>query len=185
MELEYTIRKSHRAKRIILRVNHQGAVEVVVPWFIPKRLGHAFLGRRLDWVARVKKRQRALTGGRSSLPKKILNVVVPEYRSLAQKYFEGEVTRLSAQLGVVMPKIRIRDFKTQWGSCNRNSSTVSFSWRLLLAPENVRAYVAAHEVAHLVQANHSKKFWEVVVGLDSDFPEARKWLKKQGRILRI
>ena len=58
-----------------------------------------------------------------------------------------------------------------------------YSWRLIMAPPEVLDYVAAHEVAHLVEMNHSQAFWDVVVSIDPDFKEHRKWLRAHGETL--
>ncbi|MDA0368081.1 MAG: SprT family zinc-dependent metalloprotease [Proteobacteria bacterium] len=79
-------------------------------------------------------------------------------------------------------KIQIRDTRSRWGSCSEDAR-LSFSWRLMLAPENVMTYVVAHEVAHLVELNHSKRFWQVVDGLCPGCEPAKYWLKRHGASL--
>ena len=78
--------------------------------------------------------------------------------------------------------IRIKDTRAQWGSCTPGG-VLSFSWRLVLAPAFVLRYVAAHEVAHLVELNHSPAFWRLNAALDPNYEEARAWLKRNGRTL--
>ncbi len=79
-------------------------------------------------------------------------------------------------------RISIRDTASRWGSCSSNGS-LSFSWRLVLAPPFVLDYVAAHEVAHLTEMNHSPAFWSLVEKHCSETSVAKKWLKKNGRSL--
>ena len=76
-------------------------------------------------------------------------------------------------------RITIRDPRTRWGSCAA-SANLSFSWRLVLAPEAVLDYVVAHEVAHLEEAHHGPAFWALVERLHADVASARGWLKKNG-----
>lgn len=78
--------------------------------------------------------------------------------------------------------IQIRDTRSRWGSCSEDAR-LSFSWRLILAPENVLTYVVAHEVAHLVELNHSKRFWGLVDRLCPDNGPAKYWLKRHGASL--
>lgn len=184
--LSYRLRRSRRARRIILRVDHSGAVEVVVPWYVAQRFGESFLRRRITWVKRVQVRQRAVSGMRSSLPEPVKSQVAEAYKKEAQEYFEEVVREMAGrQLGVTLPSVKIRDFRSQWGSCDKKKNQVKFSWRLLVAPPSVARYVAAHEVAHVVHANHSKKFWQTVERLDKSFKEARAWLTKHGAMLRL
>jgi predicted metal-dependent hydrolase len=75
--------------------------------------------------------------------------------------------------------IRIGDQKTRWGSCSSNG-TLSFSWRLMLAPPRVLDYVVIHELCHLTYMNHSREFWAKVASIDPDYREHRKWLKDNG-----
>jgi hypothetical protein len=101
------------------------------------------------------------------------------YKREAKLYFTTITTDLSACVGQSVSKISIGSHRSQWGSCNR-AGRLSFTWRLMLAPEWIAHYVAAHEVAHLTYGNHSKQYWAVVRGLDSRTQEARAWLRRHG-----
>ena len=79
-------------------------------------------------------------------------------------------------------KVTVRDTKSRWGSCSSNGN-LSFSWRLVFAPEHVLNYVCAHEVAHLVEMNHSPRFWKNVEFLINDWKKSKKWLKEYGNVL--
>ena len=79
-------------------------------------------------------------------------------------------------------KVTVRDTTSRWGSCSRTGH-LSLSWRLALAPLFVADYVIAHEVAHLVQMNHSDAFWRVVETLSPDYEQAERWLKKNAAYL--
>jgi predicted metal-dependent hydrolase len=73
----------------------------------------------------------------------------------------------------------VRDQSSRWGSCS-STGVLSFSWRLILAPPFVLDYLAAHEVAHLVELNHSPRFWRMVQCLYSDIERAKVWLDVHG-----
>ncbi|MEM9723898.1 MAG: M48 family metallopeptidase, partial [Pseudomonadota bacterium] len=83
------------------------------------------------------------------------------------------------QLGAPFSKVSIRDTRSRWGSCS-SAGALSFSWRLVMAPPRVLDYVAAHEVAHLREMNHSARFWAVVDGLKPDWRKDRAWLRAHG-----
>lgn len=76
-------------------------------------------------------------------------------------------------------RITIGDTRSQWGSCTHRGN-LAFSWRLVLAPETVLDYVVAHEVGHLVELNHTRRFWNVVEGLCADAAGSRAWLRRNG-----
>jgi predicted metal-dependent hydrolase len=85
----------------------------------------------------------------------------------------------AGQLGRKPTKISVRDTRSRWGSCS-STGRLSFSWRLILAPEHVLDYVCAHEAAHLVEMNHSGRFWALCNGLVEDMNMSRTWLKRNG-----
>ena len=86
------------------------------------------------------------------------------------------------RLGSKVNKITLRDTRSRWGSCSSDANLM-FSWRLIMAPEDISAYVAAHEVAHLKHMNHSEEFWETVEYLFGPFKKERTWLKQNGSSL--
>ena len=88
----------------------------------------------------------------------------------------------AAALGVKVKRISIRDQSSRWGSCT-SAGSLSFSWRLILAPPYVLDYLAAHEVAHLVEMNHSARFWRVVAKVCSAVDRAKAWLDTHGNDL--
>ena len=88
----------------------------------------------------------------------------------------------AARLGVTVKSIKMRSQASRWGSCS-SSGNINYNWRLVLAPPFVLDYVAAHEVAHLVEMNHSAAFWATVKRTLPDMEKGRAWLKAHGRQL--
>ncbi|MNL31958.1 hypothetical protein D3C87_1537770 [compost metagenome] len=86
------------------------------------------------------------------------------------------------RLGVAVKAITLRSQSSRWGSCS-SSGNINYNWRLILAPPHVLDYVAAHEVAHLVEMNHSAAFWATVERTLPDMARGRAWLKAHGRDL--
>lgn len=82
-------------------------------------------------------------------------------------------------LGVRVRRVTLRDQKTRWGSCS-STGQLSFSWRLVLAPPLVLDYVAAHEVAHLIEMNHGPRFWRIVARMVPRMDDAKAWLRIHG-----
>lgn len=93
-----------------------------------------------------------------------------------------EAERQAARLGKSIAAIAFRDTRSRWGSCS-SSRRLSFSWRLAMAPPEIQAYVAAHEAAHLVEMNHSARYWAVLERLMPDYRRHRDWLRREGREL--
>ena len=93
--------------------------------------------------------------------------------------------RYAAQLGQRYERLSLRDTRSRWGSCS-SAGVLMYSWRLVMAPPDVLDYVAAHEVAHLVEMNHSPAFWQIVAGLMPDYQVHRNWLRENGdRLHRV
>ena len=101
-------------------------------------------------------------------------------KTAAHHGLTAAVARYSAALELEPPPLSLRDPKTRWGSCS-SRARLSFSWRLAMAPAEVLDYVAAHEVAHLRELNHSPRFWALVAGLMPDYREHEAWLRQHGR----
>src|SRR3954467_3909762 len=97
----------------------------------------------------------------------------------ARLALEAASRRYAAQLDVPIARISVRDQSSRWGSCS-NNGVLSFSWRLILAPPFVLDYLAAHEVAHLSELNHSPRFWRLVAKLDPNAARAKTWLDVHG-----
>jgi predicted metal-dependent hydrolase len=87
--------------------------------------------------------------------------------------------RAANDLGVTFRRVSIRDPSSRWGSCS-TTGVLSYSWRLIFAPPFVLDYLAAHEVAHLVEMNHSRRFWRVVERICPHVARAKSWLDAHG-----
>ncbi len=103
-------------------------------------------------------------------------------RALARDEITPQAQAQAAQVEKRIRKITVRDTSSLWGSCTQDGN-LSFSWRLVLAPREVLGYVVSHEVAHLVEMNHSKAFWQVVAQLCPHWRESRHWLQTHGKTL--
>lgn len=104
------------------------------------------------------------------------------FRMEARSALTEAVDRHAARLGAQPERITIRDTRSRWGSCSARGH-LNFSWRLILAPPEVLDYVAAHEVAHLIEMNHSPAFWAQVEKTYGPYTSARNWLKRHGSVL--
>lgn len=100
----------------------------------------------------------------------------------ARAELTARANRHAANLGVAPKRIAVRDQTSRWGSCS-SSGVLSFSWRVILAPPLVLDYLAAHEVAHLKEMNHSPAFWSLVRRTMPRMDEGRRWLKQHGSAL--
>jgi predicted metal-dependent hydrolase len=90
--------------------------------------------------------------------------------------------KFTKQIDTKYNKISLRDTKSRWGSCS-SKGNLSFCWRIIFAPEEIIKYLVAHEISHLLEMNHSTKFWQIVSSLDNNYKHSEQWLKNNGNIL--
>jgi len=170
---EVEVRRSPRARRWRLEV----------PWGEPARLTAPRSMSRIE-VEQVLHEKRAWIEEqrRSQVPRlglERLAVSESEARTGARELVSAFAEEEAEQLGVVYRRIRIGDQRTLWGSCSPRG-TLSFNWRLVLAPVEVLDYVVVHEVCHLRFLDHSQRFWKLVEGRRPHWREQRDWLREHG-----
>jgi predicted metal-dependent hydrolase len=116
-----------------------------------------------------------IPGDQAFIQRKLLDY----FKKQARKVLAEHVVIHSASLDVRARQIRITDTTSRWGSCS-STRTLSFSWRIILAPPEVLDYLVAHEVAHLREMNHSPRFWQLVADICPQMERHKSWLRKNG-----
>jgi hypothetical protein len=170
---DVVVRRSQRAKRWILRAPFGAPAQLTVPARLPAHEVERILTEQQGWIARERSKQ---------VPRLGLDpAAVSEHEA---RRAARELTRMVADdevpaLGVAYARIQIRDQRTRWGSCS-SRGTLSFNWRLVLAPFAVLDYVVVHELCHLREPNHSGAFWDLVVSRRPGWREQRAWLRDHG-----
>jgi predicted metal-dependent hydrolase len=106
------------------------------------------------------------------------------YKKQARAVLTGRVEFFARKYGFKVEKIRISSARSRWGSCSARG-TLSFTWRLVMAPPAVIDYVVVHELCHLKELNHSKSFWVRVEAILPEYMSCRKWLKLNGTKLQL
>jgi predicted metal-dependent hydrolase len=122
-----------------------------------------------------------VTGQVEFLPRRVTDFL----RAEAGRRLSALARAKAAQAGLVAGRITIKDTTSRWGSCAPDGA-LAFSWRLVMAPDFVQDYVAAHEVAHLRHMNHGAAFWKLVAALTAHTHQSMAWLRHEGpRLLRV
>ncbi|EKE71516.1 M48 family metallopeptidase [Oceanibaculum indicum] len=116
-----------------------------------------------------------IAGPEEHLPRRLTDWLKAE----ARRELAARSRLYAARLGRPIGRVTVRDTRSRWGSCS-SKGDLSFCWRLILAPDFVIDYVVAHEAAHLVEMNHSVRFWRLVDQLQVDRQRAQRWLKAHG-----
>ena len=144
---------------------------------VPHRIEHRRGARGTVWAECGDDGAQLLcvAGETAHVPRRVRDYLKRE----AKKDLERASRAAAAALGVSLKRISIRDQSSRWGSCS-TTGVLSYSWRLILAPPFVLDYLAAHEAAHLVEMNHSRRFWRLVEGINPDVVSAKAWLDAHG-----
>lgn len=209
-EITVNLKRSVRACRMTLRVSRlDGRVTLSMPKRVPEREAFAFARQKEDWIRRqlslqphrvdvvpgvdlpIEGRPHRVVEADGALRIEADRLILPMRRAApgrrieaflkhnARNRISGQVDHYAAQVGKPVHRITLRDTRSRWGSCSQDGRLM-FSWRLILAPPEVLSYVVAHEVAHLVEMNHSKAFWQVVERIYPDWRTQRDWLRQHG-----
>jgi len=109
-------------------------------------------------------------------PDEIKSECIKSYKTLAKGYLIPKTIEYANRMGLEKPFIKINSAKSRWGSCTSNK-TINYSWRLIMADEEAIDYVIIHELVHLIEMNHSKRFWSVVEKFSPQYKECKKRLK--------
>lgn len=168
--------------QVVLRIPLQGSVKEAC------RLAE----EKKDWIRekvylqknRLTQRRQREEESRQKYTKEQREGLERRYRQAAKEYIPRRVAYYAGILGVTYEKIRIAEQKTRWGSCS-SRGTLSFNWKLMLAPPVVLDYVVVHELCHRKEMNHSKRFWALVEQTMPGYKEHRKWLKENGNTLQL
>ena len=155
-------------KTLSLKVDKEGNIIVKAPRYVFKKTIDNFIEKNTSWIEkqREKKQNSILDPSKiSEYKKEAKQIIIPRVQEFAQKY------------GFTYNSIKITSAMTRWGSCT-SKKNLNFTYRLALAPERVRDYVIVHELCHLRQMNHSKKFWSEVASIMPDYKDQEKWLKE-------
>lgn len=172
-----------RTSRLSIRITKEGEVRVSAPWYLPKRTIEAFIESHREWIARAKERVSWKQAGRDAFYDK-LDISTPALRKAAVARLDSIVkplvSKYSAQMGVFPTGISYRASRTRWGSCNPRTRRINFSLYLLLLPPWCTEHIVVHELAHLLEANHSPRFYAI---MDTHFPRWREARKHTLRML--
>ncbi|MDE6738311.1 MAG: M48 family metallopeptidase [Lachnospiraceae bacterium] len=182
-ELPYTLIRSNR-RSFSISISPDGQITVRVPMrATQKEISHLLIEKRI-WIVtkylEVQEKQRNRPVSELTDTQRL--ALEKRYIAAAKEYFPKRVAHFHQFTGGSYNRITIRDQKTRWGSCSARG-TLSFNWRLMLAPPAILDYVVVHELCHLTHMNHSAAFWQKVESVYPDYRTARKWLKDHGQEL--
>jgi predicted metal-dependent hydrolase len=231
--VDYSVRRSTRARRPRVTLSEDGEVVVVLPARAPEQLAGELVRRHARWIDRHQRRlldarrildaRPPLGEGRTiplrglphdvyveaapasarratvdvevhSPPSIVVRQAVADPRPLAQlieaflrrearRDLEQRVADRAREMALTPTRVTVRDQRSRWGSASRKG-TLSFSWRLVLAPPEILDYLVVHELAHLRWAGHGVRFWTLVRRYAPAAEHHRRWLRQNEARLR-
>ena len=171
--MEYEILRS--ARRSVAISIKDGRVILRTPFLFTDKDGEKVIKDNEKWILSKLEEYKI----RKEREKSLSEEKIKELRKSAKIYFKDKTEVFSRIMNLKYGRITITGAKTRFGSCS-SKGNISFSYRLMLYPEAAREYVVVHELAHLLEMNHSKRFYSVVERYLPDYKERRKLLKNGG-----
>ena len=172
--IDCTLKLYKRARGIRLAIHPGGEITVTAPPYVRRGMVEGFIAEKLPWIiekqAYLKQFPKKKSSAESRKEYKL-------YKEQARKYIEERVKYFNKFYQFTYNKIYIRNQKSRWGSCSKKGN-INFSYKLLFLPSELADYVVVHELCHLQQLNHSKKFWNLVAETTPDYKQMRKELRK-------
>ena len=177
--VSYTLRPSPRARRVRLSVYTDGRVVVTVPRRFSERIVEQFLREKAEWLHKHRSYF-------ASIPRSPVSHFGPaDYRThkgAARALINERITFFNRRYRYSFRNISVRNQKSCWGSCT-GKRNLNFNYKILFLPEHVRDYVIVHELCHLKEMNHSKRFWNLVAHTFPYHQALRRELKQFDVIL--
>lgn len=173
-QVDYTLRKSTRARRMRLSVCCDGSVVVTTPYGFEESIAERFLREKAQWLL-----------SKISFFKQFEGCIVlrhskadyVKYKADAYRLARERVAHFNVAYGFAVNAINIKNQKTRWGSCSRKGN-LNFNYKIVLLPQRLADYIVVHELCHLGEFNHSRRFWDLVARAIPDHAELRKELRK-------
>jgi predicted metal-dependent hydrolase len=176
-------RRNPKARRYILRVKRPGCVVATIPRGGSKREAQEFVLRSHNWIQRQLGKPLPAAATETWFRGQRIPIAefnAAEAHALAVNELAQRTRELATHTNSQISRVTIRDQRTRWGSCSRHRA-ISLNWRLIQTPQKVIDYIILHELMHLRQMNHSKKFWAEVEKVCPTWRDAEKWIRQHGR----
>ena len=212
-DVPVTIARHRLARRYVVRVSPDGGLRLTVPRGASLAGGFEFAARQAAWISREMDRQRArqapwvsgtrtwfrgesvavtVSGKTATFGSEVISLRSPKddvrlavearLRDLATTELPERCHELARAAGLQVARVSVRNQRSRWGACSP-SRVITLNWRLIQMPQSVSDYVIFHELMHIKQPNHSRRFWREVDNVCAWWRDAERWLRGNGREL--
>ena len=173
-KMSYELIRSRR-KTVAICVDAEGKVIVRAPLRTPLYQIQDFVEEKRGWIETAVKKQKEIASQKRKIC--LSPVQVKAAKNSAREDLIRRCRRFEPLMGVKCSAVKINGAKSRWGSCS-SKGTINFTYRLWFAPEPLRDYVVVHELAHLIEMNHSERFWKQVERVMPDYRQRRRLLNQ-------
>lgn len=171
-KVDYLVKKSKRAKRLRLAIYCDGSFVVTVPNGLDTSKVENYILQKAEWVLEklkiIKKRSRGLVFTKRSKREYL------KLKDQTLRIAEEKIEKFNKFYGFRFNKIAIKNQKTRWGSCSKKGN-LNYNYKIVLLPDKLADYIIVHELCHLKEFNHGRKFWSLV---EKGMPDYRERIKK-------
>jgi predicted metal-dependent hydrolase len=171
-EIQYTLRRNARSRSVRISIHGRDEIIVSAPRFVSEAFIERFVASRARWI---EGKLRELKDLPDHLFIKSNKKDFEKYKAAARGLASSRLAHFNQFYGFTYKKISIRNQKTRWGSCSR-TGTLSFNYKIALLPPKLADYIIVHELCHLGEMNHSKKFWALIARTVPDYARLRREL---------
>ena len=171
--IKYSVKKSRRAKRMRVAVYCDGSVVVTTPFGVGESIAGKFIEEKKLWIL---KKLDYFKQNDSTFMRKYSKVDYQKHKDEAMDLVVARVEYFNKEGGFVYNKIFVKNQKTRWGSCSRKGN-LNFNYKIVFLPKQLSDYIIVHEMCHLKEFSHSKKFWNLIENMLQDYKETRNELR--------
>ncbi|MBI4138491.1 MAG: M48 family metallopeptidase [Candidatus Wildermuthbacteria bacterium] len=171
----YVLYQSKRAKRVSLTVHPDACVSVTAPMFFDEAVIERFMREKISWLF---SKMAFFSRHKFIVSKKGGKKEYARHKEQARALVLARVEHFNRFYGFCIAGIAVKNQKTRWGSCSRRGN-LNFNYRIVLLSQRLGDYIVAHELCHLQEQNHAKKFWDLVARTIPDYADRRKELKRR------
>ncbi len=173
-KVEYTVKKHRKAKRLKLAIYCDGSCVVTAPWWISMEKVDKFVRQNAEWV--IEKMRKMKRIGRQSVFATSNREEYLKLRETARELVRKRLEKYNEYYNFDYKRVAIRDTKTRWASCS-SKGNLNFSYKILFLPLRYADYIIVHELCHLKEFNHGKRFWNLVTETIPEHEKIREKLR--------
>jgi predicted metal-dependent hydrolase len=174
-EVFYNLRKSKRARHMRLTIYCDGGIVATLPERLDEGLAEKFIREKSEWI--LKRLKISLSRPRNRLLHRHSKKEYLENKKAAFDLVNDRLKYFNGFYNFDFGKISIRNQRTRWGSCSRKGN-LNFSYKIIFLPEKFSDYIIVHELCHIKEFNHSRRFWELVAKTVPDYKGIIRELRK-------